>query len=281
MNIGYEFATFTIIESDQALDWNRMIGGEPVVGLKRQEAGCSVKCRCGSRYQLTVSGVDQIKSYIIRSYVSDKTKISELVPYICGCDHEIDFYKRKRHGMANSQEYRIWTSLKSMCHKPSDPRYAEFGKKGYRLCAAWKKFEGFIRDLGTIPNDIPGRRLIIRRGEKLYNKRNCWWGTIEEWRKENNRKFVTVKDESGNDVTYTLSEYAKVSSSETGIPVHVVRMRLDRGLCGDDLKQPYKPRKKKADEHGTADEHDKGRVASSEELETGGITENGSNDDEW
>lgn len=79
--------------------------------------------------------------------------------------------------------------MKQRCSNPRDRNYPNYGGRGIRVCARWKKFENFYADMGDKP---PGYSLERRDNEKGYNPQNCYWAPREQ-QARNTRRNVFVR----------------------------------------------------------------------------------------
>lgn len=98
----------------------------------------------------------------------------------CGClRSEASASRALRHGHAKrgvkSQAWTAWQGMKERCHRPSHRQFHHFGKRGIRVCDAWREsFEAFLADMGEPP---PGK--VLDRIDKSghYEPGNCAWVT--------------------------------------------------------------------------------------------------------
>jgi hypothetical protein len=47
-----------------------------------------------------------------------------------------------RHGYRSSPHYTRWICLNQRCYNPKDPRYADYGGRGIRVCKEWRRRAG-------------------------------------------------------------------------------------------------------------------------------------------
>lgn len=92
----------------------------------------------------------------------------------CGCIRPRGFPSPARtHGLRDSGEYRIWTSMKSRCYNKGATSYCRYGAKGIGVCTRWRdSFEAFYRDMGLRPS--PDHSLH-RKTNGDYSPENTMW----------------------------------------------------------------------------------------------------------
>lgn len=85
--------------------------------------------------------------------------------------------------MYGTPVYRTWGAIMNRCNSPTNPRYADYGGRGIRVCQRWHSFENFYADVG----DRPVNRSIDRWPDKNgdYCPDNFRWATVDE---QNNNK---------------------------------------------------------------------------------------------
>lgn len=80
--------------------------------------------------------------------------------------------------------------MKRRCYDKKQRKYPEYGGRGIRVCARWRKlFANFIADMGPRPS----LRHSIERldSDGNYTPKNCIWATAR--RQNRNRKFRRAK----------------------------------------------------------------------------------------
>jgi hypothetical protein len=84
-----------------------------------------------------------------------------------------------RHGMSGTSEHRIWKTMRQRCENPRSSRFKDYGGRGIRVCARWRKFENFFADMGRRP---PGRSIDRIDNDGNYEPKNCRWATAMQQR---------------------------------------------------------------------------------------------------
>ena len=126
--------------------------------------------------------------------------------------------KRFTHEQASTPTYKTWCAMIQRCTNPARDNYKYYGGKGIRVCAAWRRFEGFYADMGDRPKGFTLDRID---GNGPYCKENCRWAQkIAQARNTSHNRILTVRGEK-----MCLSEACERFS----ISVGTVWDRLDRG----------------------------------------------------
>lgn len=112
----------------------------------------------------------------------------------CNCKMERPKGRKPRDnscsGHANTQEYKIWSGIRSRCRDSSKNKTAQNYRK-VKFSVDWSKdFRNFLRDMGKRPSKRHSvDRIDSSRG---YCKHNCRWATPHE--QILNRKIVKNKN---------------------------------------------------------------------------------------
>ena len=63
----------------------------------------------------------------------------------CGClKHDVTVERNRKHGLSGSRLYRVWSSMKYRCYKPTCKEYRNYGGRGISVCDEWRSsFEAF------------------------------------------------------------------------------------------------------------------------------------------
>lgn len=135
----------------------------------------------------------------------------------CGCLRG-DLFKRK-HGMTESPEYRIWTGMLTRCRNPHSKSFKRYGAVGISVCERWSDFTMFLQDMGPRPTQ---KHSIDRiDGTKGYAPGNCRWATTKE-QCSNQQRNIRV---AFNGKTQTLKQW----SEELGIAYGTLQSRRRAG----------------------------------------------------
>lgn len=107
----------------------------------------------------------------------------------CGCLRRDQAAKRHRtHGQCRTKVYRAWIDMIRRCTKRHHFAYPKYGGRGIKVCARWKSFRMFLRDMG---HPQSGMSLDRRDNNGDYCKRNCRWATRKQQQRNlrRNRMF--------------------------------------------------------------------------------------------
>lgn len=111
---------------------------------------------------------------------TDKYKLFNGHTKSCGCFKldNLSIIKRK-HGMANTPEYKAWVEMKQRCHNKNQRVFAHYGGRGITICDSWSNsFESFFSDMGKRPTCKHSIDRINVNGN--YEPDNCRWATTTE-----------------------------------------------------------------------------------------------------
>ena len=167
------------------------------------------KCDCGGE---KIVSADRLKSGMTRS---------------CGCiKREQNLEMFTSHGESNTSLYKVWASVKNRCNNPNEPKYANYGGRGIKVCPEWEKdfltfkewclTNGYEKGLTIERMDVNGN----------YSPSNCVFATQKV--QQNNRRNNHLI--SFNGVTKTLSQWAEY----LGMKYKALEHRINRGWSVED-----------------------------------------------
>ena len=125
----------------------------------------------------------------------------------CGCQAHKKWSKsaREKHGMAKTELYRKWASIKQRCLDESRADYERYGGAGIAVCDEWKN--SFVSFMNWSLNNGYKEGLSIDRidNNKEYCPENCRWIKLEE-QSANRRSNIYI---TYNGETKTLTDWCK------------------------------------------------------------------------
>ena len=177
------------------------------------------RCDCGKRSVVTASNLR-----------IGKTKS-------CGCLRVASAARATiaatTHGMKNTGIYRVWNSMLNRCRNPSVPQYPNYGGRGIKVCARWKKFENFFADMGVCPAGLSLDRVDVN-GD--YRPSNCRWATQKQ-QSRNTRKTIWLEHRG---VVKSLRDW----EDDLGLPKEVIYGRIKNGWTVERaIEAPYQAHK--------------------------------------
>jgi len=78
-----------------------------------------------------------------------------------------------KHGMYGTSTYRSWTKMKDRCLNPNHKYFHLYGGRGISIDPKWVSFEGFLEDMGEMPES--GYSIDRIDNNLGYTKSNCRW----------------------------------------------------------------------------------------------------------
>lgn len=135
----------------------------------------------------------------------------------CGCLNLEKIRDRStKHGMSETQTYKIWYGMIKRCKKEGNKSFASYGGRGIFVCERWHCFENFLSDMG----ERPGENYSLDRidNERGYCKENCRWATRKQ-QANNKRNNINVFYDGKS---MTVAELSSIS----GVGYGLLRWRL-------------------------------------------------------
>ncbi len=110
------------------------------------------------------------KEYLVRTWDLTGRASTQCRP--CACT---------KHGfIVNHKQpstYGIWKGIKYRCLNSKSANFHRYGGRGIKICDRWKKFEGFLADMGERP---AGKSIHRINNDGNYEPGNCKWATRPE-----------------------------------------------------------------------------------------------------
>ncbi len=139
----------------------------------------------------------------------------------CGCQRAETLAKIKpgfKHGLSRNSIHSRWSGMKARCNNPNNPRYADYGGRGIKLCERWHDFQSFLDDMGMPP--FRGATLERKENSKGYEPGNVIWATNKvQCRNKRDNRLITF-----NNKTQCISAWAE----DVGISRSTLKHRLGR-----------------------------------------------------
>jgi hypothetical protein len=105
------------------------------------------------------------------------------------------------------------------CTNPRAPNFKHYGGRGIKVCAEWREFKNFLRDMGIRPKS---RELERRNNDGDYEPSNCYWATrYEQTRNSRRNRMLTHKGE-----TLCVADWAR----RIGLNPQTLHSRLSAGM---------------------------------------------------
>lgn len=141
--------------------------------------------------------------------------------FSCGClQIETAGEQTKTHGLSNTPEYHIWSTLKQRITNSKCKDYPNYGGRGIKLYPNWNdSFTTFIADMGQRPGEGYSIERIDNDGD--YTPSNCHWATAIE--QANNKSNSLLVEYQGK--LKTVAQIAR----EANVSYEMLRRRIHRG----------------------------------------------------
>ena len=137
----------------------------------------------------------------------------------CGCKKLNIGERTKKHGMAKTRMFKIWTGVRKRCTNPNTKTYRLYGGRGISMSSEWNDFINFYNDMKDTYSDDLSLDRIDPNGN--YEVSNCRWATSKQQnRNRRNNRIIEC-----NSVSKTLAEWAETS----GVSSTLILSRINNG----------------------------------------------------
>jgi hypothetical protein len=109
----------------------------------------------------------------------------------CGClQIESAQVLKFKHGECQSRTYSIWMNMHQRCTSRHSSKWKWYGAKGVMVCARWRDYRLFLKDMGECPTGKSIDRWPNKDGN--YEPGNCRWATrSEQMRNTSSNRVIT------------------------------------------------------------------------------------------
>jgi len=121
-------------------------------------------------------------------------------------------------GSKPTPTFVTWSAMFARCNNPKVPSYQYYGAKSIKVCARWRQFANFLKDMGERPKGKSIHRLSNAKG---YKPGNCCWATPTE----QNQYSGNCRWLEANGQRKLITRWAE----GLGVSVSCVHGRLKRG----------------------------------------------------
>ncbi len=139
----------------------------------------------------------------------------------CGC-HKREL--RTKHGHYKSKTYSSWYHMKTRCDNPNHVAREGYGGRGITYCDKWASFEGFLEDMGEVPDGMSLDRIDTNGN---YEPGNCRWATPVQ--QMNNRRNTVYLEHDGRRMS--LMDWSR----ETGLSRDKLDYRMKAGYSSSQI----------------------------------------------
>lgn len=108
----------------------------------------------------------------------------------------------KKHGYYGTRTYRIWQGIVTRCYNKKDPAYKWYGGRGIKMQESWRRFEGFLKDIGEVPFALSVDRVDSDGDYEAGNVRLAT--TIEQNNNKRNNHYLLLSGQR-----YTIAQASR------------------------------------------------------------------------
>lgn len=150
------------------------------------------------------------------------------------------------HGETGNPLYVCWHDMQLRCYYPSTPSYADYGKRGIKMCKEWRHDYVAFRDWALANGYQEGLHIDRENNEGDYTPENCRFVTCKiNQRNRRSNALLTFRGE-----TRCLIEW--MESGECNTTYHSLQVRVKNGWTAyAALKVPTVPRGYRTDKELT------------------------------
>lgn len=150
--------------------------------------------------------------------------------------HPDRIQKQKKKFKTDRPLYGIWKNMIRRCYQPSCDHFDRYGGRGIKVFDGWKGLDGYFRFeeyIGPRPSLIHSLDRYPNR-DGNYEPGNVRWATpLEQAQNTSRARMITISGE-----TKSISAWARSLKMNW----RTFKLRMDRGLTGDDLLRPVDER---------------------------------------